>query len=256
MNAIDTAQYFIEHCQRAQRMDGLTLRFQSSLEQLGFRYFACGAHVDPLNPYHAVMLFNYPRVWIEAYSERQMQCIDPVLLHANRTIHPFRWDDPTFLAKMRKPQRDMLVEAQRFGLTHGYTIPIHSPPGSRLAYGSCSVVSDVPSLHSHCYLAAQLMAGYLFEAATRLLKSQPCDDPRPQLPLRERECLSLVACGKTDREIAKLLAIDITTVHNHVESAKRRLSAGTRVQAVVQAIATEQISVDTAIRPLRSRPPR
>lgn len=251
MNALDTAQCFIEHCRRTQRMEELMRAFQSSLEQLGFRYFACGSHVDPLNPHHAVMVFNYPRCWIEAYSERQLHCIDPVLLRADRAIQPFRWDDADFLAGMSDTQRDILTEARRFGVENGYTIPIHSPPASGLARGSCSLVPDSPMLHGHCYFAAQLMAGYLFESAARLLGARSDRSTRPQLPLRERQCLSLVACGKTDWEIAKLLVIGECTVHNYVESAKRRLSVGTRMQAVLQAIATEQITIGEAIRPHR-----
>jgi DNA-binding CsgD family transcriptional regulator len=37
--------------------------------------------------------------------------------------------------------------------------------------------------------------------------------------------------GKSDRDIGQILGISITTAHFHVESAKRKLGAATRIQA-------------------------
>lgn len=59
--------------------------------------------------------------------------------------------------------------------------------------------------------------------------------------MRERECLELVARGKSDWEISQLLGIGESTVHKHVESAKRRLGVSTRIQAVVWAVQQREI---------------
>ncbi|MGH8176104.1 MAG: LuxR C-terminal-related transcriptional regulator, partial [Steroidobacter sp.] len=48
------------------------------------------------------------------------------------------------------------------------------------------------------------------------------------------------------------LGLSERTVHNHIESAKRRLKVATRVQAIVQALASRQISFGDVIR-LESR---
>lgn len=247
MNALDTAQEFIERCRSALLLDELTGAFQTALGQLGFRYYACGAHVDPLNPRQAVMVLNYPKPWVEVYSERQLHCIDPVFLYANRALQPFFWDDAQFLARTSEMQRRMLGEATHHGIAHGYTIPIHAPPGTWLVRGSCSLVPDSTSLHVHCYLAAQLMGGYLFETAAHLLGLGAPPNACSQLTLRERECLALAAQGKGDWDIATLLGLKQSTVHNYVESAKRRFSVSTRVQAVMHAMASEQISIGEVI---------
>ncbi|EQD54086.1 protein containing Transcription regulator LuxR, partial [mine drainage metagenome] len=63
-----------------------------------------------------------------------------------------------------------------------------------------------------------------------------------ELTPRERQCLELVACGKTDWEIARLLGLSPCTVHYHIENAKRRFDVITRIQAVVRALRTGQIS--------------
>ena len=53
---------------------------------------------------------------------------------------------------------------------------------------------------------------------------------------REIEVLSLLAQGKTDREIATILSISYRTVNTHVASIRSKLSADTRREAVSQAL--------------------
>jgi DNA-binding CsgD family transcriptional regulator len=97
------------------------------------------------------------------------------------------------------------------------------------------------------YFAAQLMACYMYVAAARRLNAQrPLQSPR--LSARERECLELAAHGKSDWAAGMLLGISERTVHNHIESAKRRLGVATRVQAIVRALTTGQISLGDVVR--------
>jgi DNA-binding CsgD family transcriptional regulator len=66
---------------------------------------------------------------------------------------------------------------------------------------------------------------------------------RGSLSPRERECLELVARGKSDWAIGRILRISQHTVHRHIESAKRRLGVSTRIQAIVYALYDRQISL-------------
>jgi DNA-binding CsgD family transcriptional regulator len=61
-----------------------------------------------------------------------------------------------------------------------------------------------------------------------------------QLPLtvRERDVLSWVAAGKTDRDIADILAISPRTVHKHLQRVYCKLGVETRTAAVMRALAT------------------
>jgi DNA-binding NarL/FixJ family response regulator len=54
---------------------------------------------------------------------------------------------------------------------------------------------------------------------------------------RERQVLQWVRDGKSNHEIAELLAISPLTVKNHVQKILRRLGASNRTQAVAEAIA-------------------
>lgn len=250
MNPFDIAQSFVEHCERAEKKDQLIQAFARSLENLGFRHFACGSHVDPLNADHAIMVLNYPRNWIACYSEEQFHRIDPVFQRAEHSRLPFFWDDVAFRRTMNGHQRRMQRLAGTFGIAHGYTVPIHGPMTAQGTLASCSVIPDSPRVDKQCYLAVHLMACHLFDSAIRLRESTKPDAPRPRLCRRERECLELAALGKDDDEIAVILGISRATAHSYIEAAKQRLGLSTRMQLAVYAVGAGLISPAAVMTPL------
>lgn len=56
------------------------------------------------------------------------------------------------------------------------------------------------------------------------------------LSAREAQCLRHVAIGRSDMEIGRLLGISPRTVRFHVDGAKAKLGASTRIQAVAKAL--------------------
>lgn len=58
----------------------------------------------------------------------------------------------------------------------------------------------------------------------------------PLLTDRQRDCVLLVARGKSDSVIAQLLNISPATVNEHIECAKRRYSVATRTQLIVRVL--------------------
>lgn len=243
MNHFDLVQSFIERCEASQSAGELAAAFQEGLEILGFRHFACCSHVDPARPpRRAVMLHNYPEAWVRDFSAMELYDIDPVFNHANRVTLPFSWDAPAFRTGLTAAQQQILAEAGHFGITHGYTVPIHSPFSPGAFRASCSVVPDSKSIDARAYAAVQLMSGYFYDAAHRDITAREIEPVHPELSRRERQCLELAAQGKSDWVVGKILGISERTVHNHIESAKRRLGVATRVQAIVQALASRQIA--------------
>ncbi|MBB6095007.1 DNA-binding CsgD family transcriptional regulator [Povalibacter uvarum] len=243
MEPFDLAQSFIENSRKDLPATALGEAFRVTLENLGFPYFACCSHVDPCSPpSDAVMLYNYPVSWVTAYSERRLHEIDPVMVHAERTLVPFCWDAPDFRSPLSTPQSDMLAEARSVGLSRGYTIPMRRRRTATCG-ASCSVISDSSAISAYNYFAAQLVCTFLYE---RLLDDLLlAHDPRPAISLtpRECQCLELVAEGKSDWAIGQILRISEHTAHRHVENAKRRLGVTTRSHAVVRASQLREISV-------------
>lgn len=254
MESIASARAFIARCQRDEPVDVLTAAFETALQRMGFRLFACVSHTDPLIPTPgAVLVHNYPEPWVRLYIESGLHAIDAVLQHADRSLLPFSWE-VELRGRLTRPQQEIFAAARPFGIEKGYTIPIHIPQTFGIPSGSCSVVPDAHPLDDESYLAASLMAPYFYHAVSRAT-AQATSAP-PVLSRRQRECLALVAQGKDDWTIGQLLNISEHTVHAYVESAKRRLGVTTRAQAVAQALLTGQLSGDDCrTLPRRSRSP-
>ena len=247
MDAIEIANEFVDSASTHADLQSLTSDFQRSLETFGFRYFACGSHVDPLHPAQAIMILNYPREWVELYSERKLHCLDPVFLYCDRMGVPFLWDSDTFLSRTNAAQRRMLKEAKRHGLAHGFTVPLYAPFGMAPTRGSCSVIPYSPTVDRKARSAAQLMAEALFSAAAHLLAPSCCASEWPRLSRRERQCLTHWGNGKSDAVMELLLGLKRATIHGYLENAKRKLNVSTRQQAMAAALALNQISFSELI---------
>jgi LuxR family quorum-sensing system transcriptional regulator CciR len=86
--------------------------------------------------------------------------------------------------------------------------------------------------------AAHHVGALALDAAERLCGDAPAPAPAtmPSLTPRQRDCVVLVAQGKSDWEIGQLLGISESTVHKHIEDAKRRFGVSTRIQLVVRSL--------------------
>lgn len=71
---------------------------------------------------------------------------------------------------------------------------------------------------------------------TQALQRPPPPDPLQPLSPREREVLQLIACGHSNRQIARALAIGEQTVKTHVRAILTKLGLQDRVQAAIFAL--------------------
>jgi DNA-binding CsgD family transcriptional regulator len=249
MNQFDVVQGFLE-CGKtgSPSPEHLAAEFLKAIQALGFRHFACCSHVDPFHPPpEAVMMHNYPGGWVRTYSEAKLYDSDPVLKHAESSPLPFFWDVAFQSAPITKSQKTMMADATGYGLAHGYTVPLRLSwlPGSLRA--SCTVIPEDDPVDPRNYLAIEVVATYLHFCASRV-HAPWLAGARTKLTQRERECLALVAQGKGDWTIGRVLGLGESTVHYHVEQLKRRLRVATRSQAVVQALISGQLSFGEVVR--------
>ena len=122
---------------------------------------------------------------------------------------------------------DAMFEAVRSG-AHGYLLKTVEP--AELFEGLRGVVRGEAPLSSG--LAVKLLREFARQAHEAPLPAQPQDALSP----REKEILTLVADGKSNKDIATALGIAENTVKNCVKTILEKLQLENRVQAAVFAL--------------------
>jgi LuxR family quorum-sensing system transcriptional regulator CciR len=171
---------------------------------------------------------------------------DPVHLASARTNIGFAWAELDRLITLANHHRHILRRSGRFGLGEGFTVPANVPGEP---CGSCSFAMrrglDLPLQRLMC---AELIGAHAFRAARRI-HDYPAAGVHPQLSPRERQVLHLLAAGKTDWEIGKILGISVETAHQYVKRARSAYDVVSRTQLVVHGLRDAWISFDDAIPP-------
>lgn len=188
---------------------------------------------------------NYPDGWAHEFVDRGFAGEDPVHLASRRASAGFRWSELDALVPFGPRQRKILERSRRHGIGPGFTVPVNVPGEPS---GSCSfAVALGRDLPDRRLVFAELIGGHAFRAARRL-KPPPVQRP-PHLSVREIQCLRLVALGKTDWEIARILGLSIHTAHQYVKHARAAYDAVSRTQLVVYALRDSWITFEDAIPP-------
>ena len=107
-----------------------------------------------------------------------------------------------------------------------------------LVAGRESAMLDA-ALASGAYAAIDRTAepAVVAEAIEKALAGRPTDDSQPPLTRRELEILRLVAEGRSNREVAKLLWVTDQTVKFHLANTYRKLGVRNRFDASLWAVA-------------------
>ena len=196
--------------------------------------YAAYAGLNPIgNSIHGHV--TYPEGWKRHYVKRSFHLVDPTIQLAKRSIAPVDWSR----IRGAGSQSEVFNSARDFGIAgHGLTIPVRGPYGDvgMLSFSrKCSAAEWqklVPHRIAHLQSAAVHMHDHVM--ATHALSNTL---RFPHLSSREREVLQWAAAGKSQADIADILAISDRTVEVHLRSAKTKLFALNTPQAVGRAIA-------------------
>ncbi|MCC2657831.1 MAG: Transcriptional activator protein vanR [Panacagrimonas sp.] len=198
------------------------------------RYFVFGLIVPrPEGRSLQFVLTNYPHDWLRMYDHFGYIRLDPVAAKILTSIKPFAWDELPVVGNRLKT---FWNRAARFGLRHGYTIPIHGPRGQHAAFVLSG--TDVP-LAQECrqqrFERAWSFTNALVDEVFGTYLQQDASIVKPLIP-KQRQALSLIARGYSIREIGKALGLHSRTVEYHLRGALERLGATTREQGIVRAL--------------------
>ncbi len=212
---------------------------------MGFDYFALVHHVDlrsfgtldgPLLTGEFLALSNYPEGWIEQYINDEVVNFDPRLLASQRTNVGFGWDQLHEIIDLTPIHHTIIERARHAGIEDGFTVPANVPGELN---GSCNfAVGHERAAPRSNFAMAQLVGSFAFQAARSLvIHTRGLSSASPvKLTERQLECIVLVARGKTDWEIGKILGISDETVKQHIADARMRYDVTKRMQVVLRAL--------------------
>lgn len=177
------------------------------------------------------VLLNYPREWQERYFEKGYDKIDPIIKTSRKRAGAFRWSEVYHDASTTEDERHVFDEAASFGLRSGISIALHRPDGS---------FSIVSFAKAHEGEFQDITLTYLEIVAIqfhlRVAEFTSGAENPPALSLREKQCISWVAQGKSSWEIGKILKISDNTVNFHIKNVMRKLDVTSRFVAATKAI--------------------
>ena len=166
---------------------------------------------------------------------------DPVLLASQRMNVGFSWDQVPQLVNLTSKQREIIQQTQRAGLVNGFTVPANVPGELN---GSCNfAVAATHEIDAKNFHMAQLIGAFAFQAARELVaRIRGLQDyAPPKLTDRQLECIVLVARGKTDWEIGRILGISEETVKMHLRNAREMHGVSKRIQVVLRTLFNGQV---------------
>ena len=249
MSRSQDVEEFVRQSRAVDDLDELRRLLEQTTREFGLGYFLLSHHVNVLGP-RLVQLSNYPEDWSNVMRRRAHFAIDPVIRACQKTAAPFLWSELERLLKLTSAQREILDGAARAGFGPGFTVPIHIP-GECTGSGSFAVRGG-RELNSGIIPAVQYVACFAFEAARRLsLVEDKLDRSMPRAPdltQRQLDCIVLMAQGKSDWDTGKILGISQRTVQEHLDTARKRYSVGSRTQLLVRTLFDNQLGFQDIIR--------
>ena len=225
---------FLEQLPNCTSSEEVGLTFSAFVRGFGFKAAACGESKEFPDGRRWKFFFNtWPQEWLLHYQQNDYVRHDWLPMMARVTWRPYTWREILGIRELTKKQTALYEWIQSIGLKDAFAVPIHYPGGD---FGLCVSVADHPiespferdvlhmaSLFAHsrcCDLGGQSDASTVATALTK----------------RELDCLRWVLKGKSDTDIGTILGISHTTVHFHVERAKKKLDVKTRAQAASVAV--------------------
>lgn len=225
----------------------LGLCLGDAARELGFDYFALLHHASLAAPRPGLIRIDtYPAGWDSELADNGLIGADPVHHASVRTNIGFAWSELSSLVPIGRRAREVLERSRRFAIGDGFTVPVNVPGEP---CGSCSfAVRTGAQLPLQRILCAEQIGAHAFRAARRL-HDYPASSPCPHLSRRERQCVRLLAAGKTDWEIAAILGISVETAHQYVKRARAAYDVVSRAQLVACVLRDAVVSFDEAIPP-------
>ncbi len=178
-----------------------------------------------------VVLADWPMDWAQRYFSSGYLFADPAIRRVTSDVSPFMWNELAPLCRDDPMASRVMDEAGDFQLKCGFTVPLVTLEGEVAGFSIAGPRVEMPP-----YLRGMmsLVTAYAFGHALNL-RAKSIEAAQARITPREQEILQWAAAGKTEWEIGEILNISEHTVDKFFRSARSKLNATNRTQAVAEA---------------------
>ncbi|MFM2280906.1 MAG: hypothetical protein RLZZ444_3137 [Pseudomonadota bacterium] len=219
---------------RHKTADAVLAEFRQFVRHYHVDTFSSG-EVDLTNRKRAIFhAMEWPDRWRSFYFQSGLLEHDPVVEALGTMDTPFTWNELRQRRGLNIAGTEALNRIAAEGWTDGLIVPLHR---TGTHYGLVSLVTLGHDIAPDEKTELSIVS-ILFQDRMRTLVSR--DGflvPPAGLTPRELDCIRLIAKGQSDTGAGRSLGIGGSTVHEHVERARRKLDAKNRAELVAVAIA-------------------
>jgi DNA-binding CsgD family transcriptional regulator len=220
---------FIERLPQCRSSQEVGSAFSDFVSPYGFMAAACGESREIPEGRSWEFFFNtWPSEWLRQYQANDYVRHDLVPFTARISAQPFTWHEALVGRTPTEKQREHYAWALTLGIVDVFAVPIHYPGGD---FGLCVSIADHRIDEVFERNALQMASLFAHQRCRELGGQSEASSPVTLLTPREVDCLRWVLKGKSDTDIGEILDISHTTVHFHIERAKKKLGVKTRTQA-------------------------
>jgi DNA-binding CsgD family transcriptional regulator len=179
---------------------------------------------------------TYEPIWVERYTSKGYEQIDPVVQGALTQFHPLDWNSLDWGSRDRE---EFWHEAVGAGVgNQGLSIPVRGPSREfgLLTVNHTANASEWDRFLNEISRDFLLLSHYLHENWRTIDGMKHDLEGQKELSPRERDALTLLGSGMNRARIAEKLMISEHTLRVYIESARTKLGAANTVQAVAMAL--------------------
>ncbi len=213
----DLKRYFIEFMRRY----GFTIS--------SYHYVAQGFKRIPVED--GLRISEFPQAWVNHYLKSDYFEIDPIMSEARQSGRPFHWFEIANLRDLNQKQQAFLDDLKATGFRDGIAVPVFARPGEIAYFGLGSEDHEL-RLSQAELLELQAICQHMHLRYNELVE----DRQAQKLSNRELQVVELIAQGKSNSAISRILGISANTVDTLVRRCFKKLGVSTRVEAALAAV--------------------
>lgn len=188
----------------------------------------------------SVFHFGYSKEKVAKYLDPEILESDPIPDHVMSVGHVMTWQQIITGIKLTEKHRKFIKLWKEEGLMDGVAVPLFGPK-SRNSYISMNFDKSIDADDQKSILPLVSLAQASHRRICAIINQ--ADDVAPVLSEREGEVLYWISRGKSNGEMATILAISEATIDTYVRRLFKKLEVHDRISAVIVGLSSSLIKL-------------